>query len=233
MTIDSTHEVTAERHGRFELTAEQSEALVVAVDRGYFDVRPSSSAFPIVSDSAITRATPLGRFADQEGEFGDIGGTLVAYYVYFLTIVTAANILQIGVLSQLLSRFAGYLPTLIGGLVVLIAGILIADFVGDLVSDTDGQWIIDVFGLAVKVLVYYMTATLTLNPIGFATDVLTNLFNVFVVALFGSFGLAVAIGLGFGTREYIAENIDNWTPQASDTVSEEGSTSGSGSGSDD
>ena len=38
LTIDSTYEVTAERHGRFELTAEQSEALVVAVDRGSFDV---------------------------------------------------------------------------------------------------------------------------------------------------------------------------------------------------
>jgi hypothetical protein len=137
------------------------------------------------------------------------------------------------VLSQLLSRFAGYLPTLIGGLAVLIAGILIADFVGDLVSDTDGQWITDVLGLAVKVFIYYMTATLTLNMIGFATGVLTNLFNVFVVALFGSLGLAVAIGLGIGTRGYIAENIDNWTSQASDTVSEEGSTSGSGSGSDD
>jgi hypothetical protein len=140
-------------------------------------------------------------------------------------------------LSQLLSRFAGYLPTLIGGLVVLIAGILIADFVGDLVSDTDGQRITDVFGLAVKVFIHYMTATLTLNTIGFATGVLTNLFNVFVVALFGSLGLAVAIGLGiglgFGTRGYIAENIDNRTSQASDTVSEEGNTSGSGSGSDD
>ena len=49
------------------------------------------------------RLTPYHRFADQEGEFGNIVGTLVAYYVYFLTIVTAANILQIGVLSQLLS----------------------------------------------------------------------------------------------------------------------------------
>lgn len=177
------------------------------------------------------RDTPLGRFADQEGEFGNIVGTLVAYYVYFLTLVTAANVLQIGVLSGLLSRFAGYLPTLIGGLAVLIAGILIADFVGGLVASTDGRRITDIFGVAVKIFIYYMTATLTLNTIGFATDVLTNLFDVFVVALFGSLGLAIAIGLGigigFGTRGYISENIDNWTSRASDTVSDE---SGSGSG---
>ena len=121
------------------------------------------------------RDTPLGRFADQEGEFGNIVGTLVAYYVYFLTLVTAANVLQIGVLSGLLSRFAGHLPTLIGGLAVLIAGILIADFVGGLVASTDGRWLTDIFGVAVKIFIYYMTATLTLNTIGFATDVLTNL----------------------------------------------------------
>jgi hypothetical protein len=182
--------------------------------------------------------TPYHRFADQEGEFGNIVGTLVAYYVYFLTIVTAANILQIGVLSQLSSRFAGYLPTLIGGFAVLIGGILIADFVGDLVANTDGRRITDVFGLAVKIFIHYMAATLTLNTIGFATDVLTTLFNVFVVALFGSLGLAIAIGLGiglgFGTRGYISENIDNWTSRAGDTVSEDsGSSSGTGAGSDD
>jgi MFS family permease len=121
------------------------------------------------------RDTPLGRFADQKGEFGNIVGALVAYYVYFLTIVTAANILQIGVLSRLLSQFAGYLPTLIGGLAVLIAGILIGDFVGGLVANIDGRRITDIFGVAAKVFIYYMTATLTLNTIGFATDVLTKL----------------------------------------------------------
>ena len=80
-----------------------------------------------------------------------------------------------------------------------------------------------------------MTATLTLNTIGFATDVLTNLFNIFVVALFGSLGLTVAIGLGigigFGTRGYISENIDNWTSRASDTVSDESGSGSGGSGS--
>ena len=173
--------------------------------------------------------TPLERFADQEGEFGNIVGKLVSYYVYFLTILTAANILQIAVLSRLLSRFASYLPTLIGGLAVLIAGILIAEFVGNLVTDTDRRRITDIFGLAVKVFIYYMTATLTLDTIGFETDVLNNLFNVFIVALFGSLGLAIAIGLGvaigFGARGYISENIDNWVGGARDSVSEGGTRS--------
>lgn len=74
-----------------------------------------------------------------------------------------------------------------------------------------------------------MTATLTLNTIGFATNVLNNLFNVFVVALFGSLGLAVALGLGFDTRGYIAENIDDWTLRAGDAVSEEETGTGTGS----
>jgi hypothetical protein len=63
---------------------------------------------------------------------------------------------------------------------------------------------------------------------GFATDVLTNLFEVFVVGLSGSLGLAIAIGLGFGPREYIAENVDDWTSQASDTVTEDRPGTGSG-----
>jgi hypothetical protein len=181
------------------------------------------------------QGTPLARFSDREGEFGSIVGTLISYYVYFLTILTAANVLQIAVLSRLLSQFAGYLPTLLGGLAVLIAGILIAEFVGDLVANTDRRRITSVLGIAVKVFIYYMTATLALDTIGFQTDVLTNLFNVFVVALFGSLGLAVAIGLGigigYGSREYIANNIREWVSGAQDAVSEDpGSGTGTGTG---
>jgi len=87
----------------------------------------------------------------------------------------------------------------------------------------------DVLGVGVKIFIYYMTATLALDTIGFDTAVLNNLFNVFVVALFGSLGLAIAIGLGigigYGTRGYIADNVDRWTTQASGSLPEGESTS--------
>jgi hypothetical protein len=42
------------------------------------------------------------------------------------------------------------------------------------------------------------------------------------VALFGGLGLAFAIdlgiGLGYGSQEYVSENIGNWTSRASDTL---------------
>ena len=147
--------------------------------------------------SDYTGGTALG----SSGEGGGLEralGKIAAYYVYFVAIL-AADVLQIPILSQLLQQISAFIPVvisaivilvlgfivgrvirdiiadLIGGLAVLIAGILIADFVGGLVASTDGRRLTDIFGVAVKIFIYYMTATLTLNTIGFATDVLTNL----------------------------------------------------------
>jgi hypothetical protein len=47
--------MTAERHGRFELTAEQSEALVVAVDHGYFDVPRGATMDDLATEPGVSR----------------------------------------------------------------------------------------------------------------------------------------------------------------------------------
>ncbi|WP_373189122.1 hypothetical protein [Halolamina sp.] len=60
--------------------------------------------------------------------------------------------------------------------------------------------------------------------IGVGGSVLTQLFTTFVVALFGALGLAVAIsiGLAFGlrSRDFVAENIDDWAVALVDVVDE-------------
>lgn len=179
--------------------------------------------------------TPLERFVDEEGEFGRIVGKIVAYYVYFVTLLAAADILEIAVLSRLLSAFAGYIPALIAGFIVLIVGILVAEFVGDLIAESDRRQVTNYAGLAVKVFIYYVAVTLALDSIGFDTTVLTTLFTTFVVAFFGALAVALAIGIGigvgFGSRGYIAENIDRWMAQARESLSENQGRSGT-SGSD-
>lgn len=176
--------------------------------------------------------TPLERFADEEGEFGRIVGKIVAYYVYFVTLLAAADVLEIAVLSRLLSVFAGYIPALIAGVIVLIVGILVAEFVEDLIAESDRRQVTDYTGLAVKVFIYYITVTLALDTIGFDTTVLTTLFTAVVVAFLGALAVALAIGMGigigFGSREYISENIDRWAAQARESLSENQSRSGTG-----
>lgn len=160
--------------------------------------------------------TPLEPLGDTEGEFGRLVGKLVTYYIYLLTLVAVADILAIGALSTLLNDFAGYLPALFAGLLVLLVGIWAAERVGDLVSESDEGRTARIAGTVVKVFIYYLTVTIALSTIGVEIAPLTNLFTAFVVAFFGALAIALAIGIGvavgLGGQDYVAENIDDWMP---------------------
>ena len=182
------------------------------------------------------RDTPLEPLGDQEGEFGRIVGTVVAYYVYLITLLAVADILNVGALSTFLDDLVAYLPALVGGLLVLLVGIWVAERVAGLVADIGDSRATDLAAVAVKVLIYYLTATIALATIGFEIALLTNLFTGFVVAFFGALALALAIGIGvavgLGGQEYVAENIDGWMGTVTESIGEEGSDREGGIGED-
>lgn len=171
------------------------------------------------------QGTPLEQFGDTEGEVGRLVGLLVTYYIYLLTLLAVADILAITALSELLNTFAGYLPALVGGFIVLLVGIWVAELVGDLISEMDERRLTSLAGLAVKVLIYYITITIALGAIGFDITVLTTLFTAFAATFFGALALALAIGIGvavgLGGQDYVAENVDDWMRSARATVEEE------------
>jgi len=171
------------------------------------------------------RETPMERLSDSEGEFGRLIGLLVTYYIYLLTLLAVADILAIDALSTLLDTFAGYLPALVGGLLVLLVGIWVAERVGNLVDGMGEGRMIHVASIGVKILVYYITITIAVATIGFEILVLTNLFTAFVAAFFGALAIALAIGIGLavglGGQDYVAENIDGWVDSAMGSVSTE------------
>jgi ABC-type multidrug transport system fused ATPase/permease subunit len=173
------------------------------------------------------RNTPFESLGDTENEFGRLVGKLVTYYVYLLTLLAVADILEITALSTLLNAFAGYLPALIGGLVVLLVGIWLAERVSELVDDSGDGRVVYGASVAVKLLIYYITITIALATVGFDTSALTSLFTTFIVAFFGALALALALGIGLavglGGQDYVAENVDNWVTTAFGTVSEDNS----------
>lgn len=171
------------------------------------------------------RETPLESLGDQEGEFGRIVGIAVAYYIYLITLLAVADILNVGALSAFLDDLVAYLPALVGGLLVLLVGIWVAERVAGLVADVGDSRGTDVAAVVVKVFIYYLAATIALATIGFEIALLTSLFTGFVVAFFGALALALAIGIGvavgLGGQEYVADNIDGWMGTMKESVREE------------
>lgn len=179
------------------------------------------------------RGTPLEGVTTSTGGVGNAVGKLVEYVVYFLALLAAADTLGIPALSQLLNEFAAFAPALIGGLLVLVVGVFVADLLEGIVASTDASRLTTLVGLAVKLFVYYITITIALDTVGFDTDVLTTLFTTVVTAFFGALGvalaLAVGIGVGWGSKDYVAANIDDWMSSARSSASDVAEDSETGS----
>jgi hypothetical protein len=166
--------------------------------------------------------TPLEGLTKERG-LGGLVGQVVALYVYFLTILAVADTLTIPILSGLLTSITAYISQLVGALVILLVGIWLGDWVGKIVADTDARKLTTYVGSSVKVFIYYITITITLQTAGFDASILTTFFTIVVSAIAGALAIAfiIAVGVGgaFGSKVYIADNIDDWVESAKGSVS--------------
>jgi hypothetical protein len=80
-----------------------------------------------------TAGTPLESIGSGEG-IARVLGTVVAYYVYFVAIIAAANVLDIPQLTDLLADLGAFLPIVLGALAVLVVGFVAGRIIGDIVA---------------------------------------------------------------------------------------------------
>ncbi|MDL5360826.1 hypothetical protein [Halalkalicoccus sp. NIPERK01] len=166
----------------------------------------------------LTLRTPLGDvLGGTERAVSNTFGTLAAYYIYFIAVLAAANVLDIPLLSAWIADAASYLPAFIGGLVIIVIGFIVVDFVGDVIerssATTDDRYT-SLLATAVQMFLYFIVIVVALDTM----QVDVGILYIFAAALAGGLGLALAIGLGiafgFGARGYVADNIDEWAGQA-------------------
>jgi len=156
-------------------------------------------------------------------------GLIVTYYVYFVAIVAAANVLDIPQLTTLLSDLGAFLPVILGALVLLVIGFVVGRIVGDIVASVAsglsvGRYLRepplvrfgdrDGFGRLVGKLVTYYIYLLTLLAVVDILDIdalpmLLNGSAAYLPALVaGLLVLLVGIWLAERVAEVVAESGD-------------------------
>lgn len=158
--------------------------------------------------------TPLGRvLGGTERAVSGAFGKLAKWFVYALAILAAANALAIATLSEWISTAVSYLPAFIAGLLVIVLGFVIADFIGDMIERTRAatqtaytEW----FANGARIFLYFTALVVGLDTMGINVGIL----YVFARALAWGLAAAVAIGVGvafgWGGKDYVSENIDRW-----------------------
>lgn len=134
---------------------------------------------------------------------------LIYWFVLFIFIVSAANAVNMTVLSDLLERFMLFLPLLIAAILILFGGLLFARFISEVIASASSAN--NVRGGAALARASYVSvlvfASITaMQQLGFQTSLISSAVQI----ILGSAGLAFAIAFGLGGKEVAGEIIRDW-----------------------
>lgn len=132
---------------------------------------------------------------------------LVFWTVMLLVILLAASALGIESVSVLFAELLAYIPNVITAVIVLVLGILLGEFVKDLVLASAGG-LSGGFNLArlAKASVILLAVFMAFDQLNIAQDILL----VFFIAVVGAAALAAGIAFGLGGRDVAAQITREW-----------------------
>lgn len=181
----------------------------------------------VVIETILKRAFERSRIEEKLKEQGLSGALLgfslsgiitglIKWIVFLWFLVSAISVIENAflvykegaatpVLTSFLVSFVNFLPALLQGIIVLIVGFLLADYLAGAVRK--GMKVqANTVAAAVKVIVVYFAVTIALsNPAyGINVGIITTIFNYFVLAVAVGLGGGIAIALGLGLKDSIS-----------------------------
>ncbi|RLF97575.1 MAG: hypothetical protein DRN49_07340 [Thaumarchaeota archaeon] len=172
-------------------------------------------------DDAL-RKTSVGKAIERAGisipRFFDI---LIRAFIYLVAVFAAVNVLQIDVLTYYMKMIVEYLPSLIAGIVILIFGLMVADFIGDAITAIGREAKIEyasLASLAVRGVLYLVVIIIGLSTMKIDVSIL----NMVVTALSWGVAGAIAIGgglaIGLGLKDYVTKKAEEWLKKAGESA---------------
>lgn len=133
-------------------------------------------------------------------------GNVAFWLVVLLSIALAARVAGLDLFTTWLDRIVNYLPTLLAGALILLAGYLVSNVARDLVAatlDSAGSEQSDFFGMLAQGAIFLAALVVGLDQVGVDVTVLTILFGVIV----GGLLLSIALAFGLGARSLVSNLI--------------------------
>ena len=125
------------------------------------------------------------------------------YFLLFIFAVAAADVLKMPAISSLMGDLLNYVPILISALAVFIVGLLLSDFLKNIVKTACDSLGIPSAGLISNVVFYFLFLNVVMIALSQAR-IDTEFIQSNLSILFGGVVLAFAIGYGFASRSIIA-----------------------------
>ncbi len=134
---------------------------------------------------------------------------LLYYIIMFIVTIVATDVLGMQAISDLMTSLLNYMPHLISAFLVFMVGVLIADFIKNLVFTACNSLAIPAAGLISNVVFYFMFLNVTMIALTQAkinTDFIQDNLSIILAGVV----LAFAIGYGFASRNIVASFLSSF-----------------------
>jgi len=135
-------------------------------------------------------------------------GVLIYWLIMLLVFMTALNAFGMTVAASLLDKVILYIPNVIAAVFILALGIFFSSMIGTVVrtaSSNAGITQAKFLGQLTQTLIMIFASIITLEQLNIASSVLNFAINI----ILASFGLALAIAVGLGSKDIAGKMIQD------------------------
>ena len=150
---------------------------------------------------------PLGRAAGRGLDPVHAVGRLVFWLVMLMVIFLSSAAFGLERLSEMFVMMLNFIPTLVAGIVIIILGIILGEFLRGLILASAGavEGVTTLAKLA-KAAVVLIAVFMAIQQVGVAEEIVTTAFTL----ILGSVALAAGLAFGLGNRELAGEITRRW-----------------------
>ena len=133
--------------------------------------------------------------------------TVLFWVVVFVFVLAAVNVVELDEISEWLDRAAGFAPSLVIGLLVIVVGYLLSvmtrDVVRDALAPAGGAGHGQMLSRIAQGTIFVTAVIIGVGQVGISISFLTTVLSIAVAAVLGSFALA----FGLGARTLVSDLI--------------------------
>jgi small-conductance mechanosensitive channel len=134
-------------------------------------------------------------------------GKLVFWLMMLLVILLASTALGLENINQVFGLMLSFIPTLIAGIVIVVLGIVVGEFLRGLILASAGNVSgVPTLAKVAKTVVVVIAVFMALQQMGVAEEIVTSAFTL----ILGAVALAVGLAFGLGNRELAGEITRRW-----------------------
>jgi hypothetical protein len=132
---------------------------------------------------------------------------LIFWLVMLVVILLASTALGLESINEMFGAMLAFIPTLIAGIVIVILGIIVGEFVRGLIVASAGSVSgVPTVAKMAKGAVIVIALFMALQQVGVAEEIVTAAFTL----ILGAVALAVGLAFGLGNRELAGEITRRW-----------------------